>query len=104
MDNNVRFEIESNGIWEYRKKKLTWAELCDALNELDRSSNMNRRLLEDIRHELVSMNGWRAFEPNYRPPVKDDAEYTILNNEEFVITLDYENLIKRIDKELKKYE
>lgn len=103
MDNNVRFEIESNGIWEYRKKKLTWAELCDALNELDRSSNMNRMLLEDIRHELASISMWYAFEPTSYINTEKEG-HTIVNNKEFLVQLDFEDLIKRIDKELKKYE
>ena len=29
-----RFEIGANGIWEWRKKELSWRELCDVLNEL----------------------------------------------------------------------
>lgn len=47
VDMNIkRFEIESNGIWEWRKKALSWRELCDILNELYEE---NLRLKEYIK-------------------------------------------------------
>ena len=60
---------------------------------------IQKRLLEDIRHELASIDKWYAFEPtSYINTEKE--ELTIINNKEFLIRLDFDDLIKRIDKEL----
>ena len=60
----------------------------------------DKQLLEDIRHELASVSKWYAFEPTSY--INTEKGHTIINNKEFLIQLDFENLIKRIDKELKK--
>ena len=59
----------------------------------------NHQLLEDIRHELVSISKWYAFEPTSYINTEKEG-YTIINNKEFLIQLDFEDLIKKIDKEL----
>ena len=58
-----------------------------------------KRLLEDIRHELASIDKWYAFEPTSYIDIEKE-ELTIINNKEFLIRLDFYDLIKRIDKEL----
>ena len=58
-----------------------------------------KRLLEDIRHELASVSKWYAFEPTHYINTEKEG-FTIINNKEFLIQLDFEDLIKRIDKEL----
>ena len=57
-----------------------------------------KQLLEDIRHELASVDKWYAFEP--QGYINLEKGHTIINNEEMLIQLDFEDLIKRIDKEL----
>ena len=58
-----------------------------------------KQLLEDIRHELASISKWYAFEPTkYLNTEKE--KFLIINTKEFLIQLDFEDLIKRIDKEL----
>lgn len=59
----------------------------------------NKRLLEDIRHELASIDRWYAFEPTIHINLEKEG-HTIVNNKEFLIQLDFSDLIKRIDKEL----
>ena len=59
----------------------------------------NHQLLEDIRHELVSISKWYAIEPTSYINTEKEG-YTIINNKEFLIQLDFEDLIKKIDKEL----
>lgn len=59
----------------------------------------DKELLEDIRHELASISKWYAFEPTIRINLEKEG-HTIVNNKEFLIQLDYADLIKRIDKEL----
>ena len=60
-----------------------------------------KQLLEDIRHELASVSKWYAFEPTeYINTEKERV--LIINTKEFLIQLDFEDLIKRIDKELEK--
>lgn len=54
-----------------------------------------KRLLEDIRHELVSLTGLEAFDV-YTDKTK---KLTVVWNRD-LIKLDYDDLIKRIDKEL----
>lgn len=54
-----------------------------------------KRLLEDIRHELVSLTGLEAFDV-YTDKTK---KLTVVYNRD-LIKLDYDDLIKRIDKEL----
>lgn len=61
---------------------------------------VNKELLEDIRHELASISKWYAFEPISKIDTEKEG-HTIINNKEFLIQLDFEDLIKRIDKELK---
>jgi len=58
-----------------------------------------KRLLEDIRHELASIDRWYAFEPTISINLEKEG-HTLVNNKEFLIQLDYADLIKRIDKEL----
>lgn len=58
----------------------------------------DRQLLEDIRHELASVDKWYAFEPTSN--TNTEKGHTIINNAEFLIMLDFDDLIKRIDKEL----
>ena len=58
-----------------------------------------KRLLEDIRHELASISKWYAFEPTHYINIEKEG-YTIVNNKEFLIQLDFTDLIKRIDKVL----
>lgn len=58
----------------------------------------DKQLLGDIRHELASVDKWYAFEPiSY---INTEEGHTIINNKEFLIQLNFDNLIKRIDKEL----
>lgn len=60
---------------------------------------MNEELLQDIMHELASIDGWKAFEPDSN--FSENKEYTvILNDKEYVVDLDFGDLIKRIEKEL----
>lgn len=59
----------------------------------------NKRLLQDILHELDSIDKWYAFEPTITIDLEKDG-HTIINNEEFLIQLDFSDLIKRIEKEL----
>ena len=58
-----------------------------------------KQLLEDIRHELASISKWYAFEPTSYINTEKEG-HTIINNKEFLIQLDFEDLIKKIDKEL----
>ena len=60
---------------------------------------MDKQLLEDIRHELASVSKWYAFEPTIYINTEKEG-HTIINNKEFLIQLDFEDLIKKIDKEL----
>ena len=55
-----------------------------------------KQLLEDIRHELSSVDKWYAFEPTSYINTEKEG-HTIINNKEFLIQLDFDNLIKRID-------
>ena len=59
----------------------------------------DKELLEDIRHELASIDKWYAFEPSKYINIEKE-KHLIINTKEFLIQLDFENLIKRIDKEL----
>ena len=59
-----------------------------------------KRLLEDIRHELASISKWYAFEPTQYINTEKEG-HTIINNKDFLVQLDFEDLIKRIDKVLK---
>ena len=59
-----------------------------------------KQLLEDIRHELASVDKWYAFEPIKYMNIEKE-KHLIINTKEFLIQLDFEDLIKRIDKELK---
>ena len=59
-----------------------------------------KQLLEDIRHELASISKWYAFEPTKYINIEKE-KHLIINTKEFLIQLDFDNLIKRIDKELK---
>ena len=61
----------------------------------------NKQLLEDIRHELASVSKWYAFEPTRYINTEKEG-HLIINTNEFLIQLDFEDLIKRIDKELEK--
>ena len=61
----------------------------------------NKQLLEDIRHELASVSKWYAFEPTRYINTEKEG-HLIINTKEFLIQLDFEDLIKRIDKELEK--
>ena len=61
----------------------------------------DKQLLEDIRHELASVDKWYAFEPTSYINTEKEG-HAIINIKEFLIQLDFDNLIKRIDKELKK--
>lgn len=54
-----------------------------------------KRLLEDIRHELVSLTGLKAFDVC----TDKTKKLTVVWNRD-LIKLDYDDLIKRIDKEL----
>lgn len=45
------------------------------------------------------MDKWYAFEPTSYINTEKEG-HTIINNKEFLIQLDFDNLIKRIDKEL----
>ena len=58
-----------------------------------------KRLLEDIRHELASIDKWYAFEPTKYINTEKEG-HLIINTKEFLIHLNFEDLIKRIDKEL----
>lgn len=60
---------------------------------------INEELLEDIRHELACIDGWKAFEPNSY--INVDKGYTLINNKEYLVDLDFSGLIKRIDEVLK---
>ena len=62
---------------------------------------VEKELLEDIRHELASISKWYAFEPTSN--INTEQGHTLINNKEFLVELDFTDLIKRIDKELKKY-
>ena len=59
----------------------------------------NKRLLEDILHELDSIDKWYAFEPTHNIDLEKEG-HTLVNNREFLIQLDFTDLIKRIEKEL----
>ena len=48
-----KFEIESNGIWEWRKKQLTWRELCEILNQLYEDNEQLKLKITD--YELEKM-------------------------------------------------
>ena len=60
----------------------------------------DKQLLEDIRHELASVDKWYAFEPSGHIDTEKGNHLIIINTKEFLIQLDFEDLIKRIDKEL----
>lgn len=79
---------------------------CENYEELIRMSEItkengmtDKQLLEDIRHELACVDKWYAFEPTSYINTEKEG-HTIINNKEFLIQLDFDNLIKRIDKEL----
>ena len=59
----------------------------------------DKQLLEDIMHELASVDKWYAFEPSSYIHTEKEG-HTIINNKVFLIQLDFDNLIKRINKEL----
>lgn len=65
----------------------------------DRMLQISEGLLEDIRHELASVSKWYAFEPTHNINLEREG-HTIINNKEFLIQLDFEDLIKKIDKVL----
>lgn len=50
-----KFQIESNGIWEWRKKRLTWGELCDALNELYEDNEQLKLKIVDYEVEKMAL-------------------------------------------------
>lgn len=56
----------------------------------------NKQLLEEIRHELVSLTGLKAFDIT----ADKTEKLTVVWNKD-LIKLNYDELIKRIDKELK---
>ena len=58
-----------------------------------------KQLLEDIRHELASVDKWYAFEPTKYINIEKEG-HLIINTKEFLIQLDFDDLIRRIDKEL----
>ena len=55
----------------------------------------NKRLLEDIRHELVSITGLKAFDI-----ATDQTDKITCVWNKNLFELDFEDLIERIDKEL----
>ena len=59
----------------------------------------DKELLEDIRHELASIDKWYAFEPTKYVNIERDR-HLIINTKEFLVQLDFRDLIKRIDKVL----
>lgn len=65
----------------------------------DRMLNISEGLLEDIRHELASVSKWYAFEPtNFF--INTEEGHTLINNKDFLVQLDFEDLIRKIDKVL----
>lgn len=66
----------------------------------DRMVEISEGLLEDIRHELVSIDRWYAFEPEEGKDINLEEGITIINNKEFLVRLDFDDLIKKIDKVL----
>ena len=65
----------------------------------DRMLQISEGLLEDIRHELASISKWYAFEPTSKINTEREG-VTIINNKEFLVELDFEDLIEKIDKVL----
>ena len=51
-----------------------------------------KQLLEDIRHELASVDRWYAFEPTKYINIEKE-KHLIINTKEFLIQLDFDNLI-----------
>ena len=64
----------------------------------DKMLLISEGLLEDIRHELASIDQWYAFEATDK--INLEKGYSIVNNEEFLVQLDFNKLIKKIDKVL----
>lgn len=62
---------------------------------------IRKELLEDIRLELASIDQWYAFEPKKYTKINTEEGYTTINNKEFLVELDYSQLIKKIDEVLK---
>ena len=60
-----------------------------------RNGMTDKQLLEDIRHELVSLTGLKAFDMC----TDGTKKLTVVWNRD-LIELNYEDLIERIDKEL----
>ena len=56
-------------------------------------------LLEDIRHELASISRWYAFEPT-KSINTEKEECIIINSKEFLVELNFKDLITKIDKVL----
>ena len=65
----------------------------------DRMLSISEGLLEDIRHELASISKWYAFQPTHKINLEKEG-HTLVNNKEFLVELDFEDLIKKIDKVL----
>lgn len=86
--------LRDNTVWEIMPSKHKTYTITS--NDIKKEGI--DELLEDIRHELASISKWYAFEPTKY--INTEKDYTIINNEEFLIQLDFEDLIRRIDKEL----
>ena len=64
----------------------------------DKVQYIGKELLEEIRHELVSINGLSAYDGESLG-VHEGADYIQIDKED-LIRLDYDKLIEKIDKVL----
>ena len=78
-------------------RKLRGRSDCDVIVVPDRMIPVSEGLLEDIRHEMASVSKWYAFEPTHYINTEKEG-ITIINNKDFLIELDFERLLKKIDK------
>lgn len=74
-------------------------QLCDFLNNIIKSNdelNDNfMELLEEIRHEFVSISGLKAFDGESSTLISDEDRVSEMKSN--IINLDYKKLIKKID-------
>lgn len=78
---------------DFLKGKVKTKDKGSVIIVPDKMLMISEGLLEDIRHELVCIDEWYAFESD-----KEFKEYTLLNNKEQLIKLEFDELIRRIDK------
>jgi len=83
--------------------QISLLEQIKPIKEIPKSINVipitEKQLLEDLRHELVSITGLYAYDGEGLG-VHEGADYFQIDKED-IIKLNYANLIEKIDEELK---